>query len=462
MCKKAWEIELETMRSSVPVVLKEEEQGWSFSQQLEKVEQANITNRWHSNVPGSAATEHVIIAAIQDMENMGYDVSEAEKMIPLGQKYLEDGDIAALAGHSARLMHTLMNSPKLPNHPYHRYAVYENFQQLEEHVSFPTAERPPEGEALFQANLRGWQGQIVGGAIGTAIEGYTTDNIRRAFGEIYDYVRTPNTYNDDITYELALMEAAKKHGKNMTAADIAQQWVALIPMGWSAEDIALKNLQLGIFPPQSGKMNNPYREWIGAQMRGAVCGMLHPGDPREAARLAFMDGGISHHNNGVLGEVFNAVLTALAYVKTDIRDLLCQAIDMMPDDSEYGAVVRFALEQCKKHDAWEPAWRVCEKKYERYNWIHAYPNAAAEVIALWFGQNDFDETMHICAMQGYDVDCNAAQVGTVVAISSGNDLAEKWLNPIGDELVTYLRGSKQFSIRELSRETARLADLLKD
>ena len=38
----------------------------------------------------------------------------------------------------------------------------------------------------------------------------------------------------------------------------------------------------------------------------------------ETARLAFMDGSVSHHNNGVLGEVFNAVLVSLAYVKTGI------------------------------------------------------------------------------------------------------------------------------------------------
>ena len=164
-----------------------------------------------------------------------------------------------------------------------------------------------------------------------------------------DYPRAPNTFNDGITYELALLKAVEKCGKNITSADIAEQWVALVPMGWPAEEIALANLKLGVFPPMSGYMNNPYREWIGAQMRGVICGQLFPGKPYEAARLAWMDGQVSHHNNGILGEVFNAVMASLAYVETDIRRIVELAICMIPSDSEYCTVVQFAWDECLKH-----------------------------------------------------------------------------------------------------------------
>ena len=292
------------------------------------------------------------------------------------------------------------------------------------------------------------------------MEGYVTENIRKVFGEVHDYPRTPNTFNDDITYELALLKAVEKCGKNVTSADIAEQWVALVPMGWSAEEIALANLKLGVFPPMSGYMNNPYREWIGAQMRGVICGQLFPGKPYEAARLAWMDGQVSHHNNGILGEVFNAVMASLAYVETDIRRIVELAIGMIPSDSEYYTVVQFAWDECLKHQGWESAWKVCEKKYERYNWIHAYPNAAAEVVALFFGNGDFDETMHIIAMCGWDVDCNAAQIATVIATARNAPLDVKWTAPIGDRLDTYMRDIKKLSICELSKRTCELARIL--
>lgn len=83
---------------------------------------------------------------------------------------------------------------------------------------------------------------------------------------------------------------------------------------------------------------------------------------------------------------------------------------MIPHKSEYYAVVKHALDLCKGNSSWEPVWTACEERYKEYNWIHAYPNAAAEVIALWFGNMDFKETCHIIAMEGQDADCTAAPV----------------------------------------------------
>lgn len=60
MTKKAWQIEYETMENSMPVILEAEEQGWSFSYQVEALEDEMTRMKWHSNVPGSGALEHVI------------------------------------------------------------------------------------------------------------------------------------------------------------------------------------------------------------------------------------------------------------------------------------------------------------------------------------------------------------------------------------------------------------------
>ena len=49
-------------------------------------------------------------------------------------------------------------------------------------------------------------GQLIGGCLGTQIEGYTTEQIRKRFGEVYGYLRRPETYNDDITYEIAYLD----------------------------------------------------------------------------------------------------------------------------------------------------------------------------------------------------------------------------------------------------------------
>lgn len=454
--KKAWEMEYELMQNAIPVVLTEEEQTWEAGAELSgDYDVMKLKLLWNSNVPGSYAPERIIIGAIQSMENMGYNVEEAEKLIPLGLKAIEEEDIISLNKISARIYHKLNTAEKNTDSPYWKYKVYSEWEEYKEKVKFYRYNQIDiENQDFEEKILAGWLAQICGGALGTAIEGYTAENIEKTFGDIRYYVRKPNTYNDDITFELAFLNAFNEKGYNVTSSDIAEEWIGIIPMGWSAEDIALRNIRWGIYPPLSGSFNNYYREWIGAQMRGAICGMVAPGNPEEAARLAWIDGVISHHNNGVIGEIFNAMLVSLAFVENDVKTMLQKTIDMIPKDSEYYSVIDFAYGQCKSYDNWKDAWKNCEEKYKEYNWIHAYPNAAAEVVALYFGGNDFDETMNIISMAGQDVDCNAAQIATIYGIIHGlKGIDNKWIEPIGDDLITYVRGMEKLKTSELAKLT---------
>ena len=207
--------------------------------------------------------------------------------------------------------------------------------------------------------------------------------------------------------------------------------------------------------PNLGTWRNPYSDWIGAQMRGMVCGMLAPGWPMEAARLAHIDGVVSHSANGVYGEMYAAVLSSLAYVRSDPRGLLAEAAAYLPQRSEYAAVVAGCLETVRSHDDPADAWRILDERFEQYNWIHAYPNMAADILALWYGGGDMTRSFTLLAHAGLDVDCNAGLVGTVLGVMNG--VPEKWSKPLGDLLETYLKGKEKLSIRELAARTARLA-----
>ena len=455
--EKAWEREYKMMCDAVPQVLEEDEQGWLFSETIENLDDTLLKMKWKSNVPGSNAPERVIIGAIADVGNMGYNVSEAEKLIDEGLEYYKNNDMLGLNRVTWRIWNILNNAPKIEGHEYFSYAVYDTFEKYKNKINLDLTydKVDKDSQDFLDRTYYGWLAQIVGGAIGTAIEGYVTEQIEKAFGDVNSYVRTPNTYNDDITYEIAFLAAAARKGRAVTSADIAEEWAALVPFGWSAEEWALKNIKSGIYPPESGYLNNPYREWIGAQMRGAVCGMVAPGNPVLAAEYAYKDGVVSHYNNGVLGEIFNAIMVSLSYVKKDVREIVELAVESyLPHDSEYYGVVKFALNNCKKCSDWRTAWEPVREKYKRYNWIHAYPNAASEVISLWFGNGDFDKTMNISSMIGYDVDCNAAQIATIIGIiSKENAMDERWTKPIGDVLKTYLRKYKEISIRSLAQQT---------
>ncbi len=453
---KAWEIADRLFRSAIPVVRDESEQTWDTSESV-AAHDARLLRFWDSRVPGSGAPESLMVAAFQSLENKGFRTGPHSALLDEGLRAVASGDLERLQVIDARLRALWLTAVPDPSHPSRRTRRFASWAEFDAEVDWPADMPVDVAGGDFAARVEaGWRGQLVGAAVGTAIEGYSAERLAAAFGPIDRYVRPPNTFNDDITFELAFLDAFETNGPAVTSADIAERWLAMIPEAWSAEAIALDNLRRGLFPPESARFANPFDEWIGAQMRGAICGMVAPGRPREAARLAWLDAAISHTGNGVLGEVFNAVLTAAAFCQSDIRSILVQTIALFPETTEFGAVLRFALRAAGGAADWRAAWRACDEKFVEYNWIHAYPNAAAEVVAMWCGAGDFDTTLAVVGGIGHDADCNAAQILGVLAIAHGPDaVAGRWIEPLGDTVRTTMRRPARLSFRELVDWTIR-------
>ncbi len=458
MAKKAWEYEDEWIRAAVPVSVEDDqEEDWLEAAKAGEEADKRLFTDWRSEVPGSKAPSHLIPAAIACMAQKGFDVSAAEVLIEEGLAAAEKRDGGELQRITAEIFRILNTAELIPEHPYLSYRIYRDPAEVLENSAYPEAAPYDVGGDDFARKIRaGWTGQLIGGCLGTQIEGYTTDNIRKKFGEIRGYLRKPETYNDDITYELAWLEAFAEKGYGIASDDVARAWLTHISEGYSAERVALDNLKRGIFPPESGTECNYFSDWIGSQMRTMVSGMSAPGDPALAAKLAASDSVVSHSNSGMIGGVFNAVLVSLCFTETDMRAVLEKTIKTMPARSEYAAVVEHALSLCREKPSWEEAWAACEEKYREYHWIHAYPNAAAEIIALWYGNMDFDETAHIIAMEGRDADCTSAPVLNALAIMLGTDqIDERWIRPIGNDIYTTMRKIRHTTIDELCEKHVR-------
>jgi ADP-ribosylglycohydrolase len=454
--KKAWQIDRELRLSAVPLDRRVHASQWYDSSTVFPTGDDLIALFWNARVPGSGAPEIPYVEMVQSMHNRGYDMRAAEALLPEGMRLAKAKNRDALRKLTAELLAVIHSAPRDENSP---YWGYEHPAEWGDVKAAMAARDPGQDnkalENLEERTLHGWLGQLAGGSFGTALEGYHTTRIAEVYGEIDSYVTAPETVNDDVVYELVLLDVFEQKGRGLTSRDLGLEWVKQIPFGWSAEWVALHNLNDGILPPESGTWRNPYSDWIGAQMRGMVCGMLAPGWPMEAARLAQIDGVVSHAANGVYGEMFAAVLSSLAYVRSDPRALLAEAATYLPQRSEYAAVVTDCLETMRRHNNPQKAWQILDERFEQYNWIHAYPNMAADILALWYGGGDMTRSFSLLAHAGLDVDCNAGLVGTVLGVMKG--VPEKWSAPLGDLLETYLKGKEKLSIHELAARTARLA-----
>ncbi len=456
--KKAWQIDREMRVNAIPVDRRVQSSNWYEPGFEVPYGDALIDLFWESKVPGSSAPEISYVSMVQAMGNKGYDVSTAEQYLEEGMRLHAQGKKDELRVITAKILNALKNARYDLREEYHTFQHPDSWEDIQKSMAdVKNVAEEKEWKAGYVDQIyHAWIGQLSGGSFGTCIEGYTGKHIAEVYGKIENYLTKPETTNDDVVYELVFLDAYERMGRKITAEAIAMEWVKQVPFGWSAEWVALRNLNMGVFPPNSGAWFNPYSEWIGAQMRGMVCGMVAPAQPMEAARLAYLDGIVSHAKNGVYGEIFAAVLTALAFEMKDVHALIETGMKFIPQKSQYYAIVAFALEQTKKGGDPAVIWQGIEEELQRYNWIHAYPNIAAVVFALWLGEGDFTKTLSLLAVAGMDVDCNGGLAGSVLGIMSG--VPAQWSEPIGDLLETYIVGKEKLSIKELAQRTARLAE----
>ncbi len=453
---EAWELEREMRIKAIPLDRRVHASSWFDLSILFQANDMMLKMFWESKVPGSGAVEHAYMEMMQARENKGYDLSKAIPFYSEGMRLLKNDDIVGLRALTISLLEAVFNAPKIEDHPYHKYSHPEKWDEVKNEMGNVGHENKMESISDLEDKIySGWLGQLAGASFGTAIEGYTGENISKVYGDVTTYITDPETMNDDVVYELILLDVFSKMGRKISSREIGLEWVKQLSFGWSAEWIALQNLRNGYLPPESGSHRNPFSDWIGAQMRGMICGMLAPGWPLEAARLAHVDGVVSHSANGVYGEIFAAVLTSLAFVEDDLKQIILSAAEYIPKGSEYKKNLDYVLKTIRHVDNPEDTWKLFDDFFKKYNWIHAYPNMASDVLALWYGEGDMTRTFSLLAKAGMDVDCNGGLVGNVLGVING--VPATWAEPIGDLLETYLPGKERLSIKQLSKLTADLS-----
>lgn len=263
--------------------------------------------------------------------------------------------------------------------------------------------------------------------------------------------------DDDLNYPLLGLLLLERHGEAFTEEDVAQLWLTHLPGGrvFTAERAAYRNLLDGYSPPECATYRNPFREWIGAQIRGDVYGWARPGDPRGAAALAWRDARISHTRNGIYGAMYAAALVSAACVAQDIDTVLDAGLSVLPAESRLAQAVRFARDVAAEHAGDTEA--AIDELYEAYgdlHWVHLLSNAALTTLALASSRGDFQTGICTVVAGGWDTDSNGATVGSVLGTLLGaRALPEQWIAPLKDRLSTSLPGMNELRFSDLAERT---------
>ena len=277
----------------------------------------------------------------------------------------------------------------------------------------------------------GWAGKMIGVTYGAPVE-------FRAQGKTFDdsIKWTPkdirgSMWQDDIYVQLTFMMTMDKYGMDAPAAKFQEMFAKAGYMLWHANAQARKNYYDGIYPPASGSPKfNPHADDIDFQIEADYLGLMCPGMPVTASKMADKIGHIMNYGDGVYGGIFLSALYTQAFFENDIPAIIRNSLKSIPAESDYAKIVADVIILHKHYpNDWKAAWAELQAKWgydhfcsagETFN-IDAKFNGAFIIMGLLYGDGDPMKTMEITTRCGQDADCNPSNAMAVLGVLIGFD-----------------------------------------
>ena len=370
-----------------------------------------------------------------------------------------------------------------PDFPYVEPSDLQGIRQARPRSAESTIPHLPE-EYLKDHILGAWLGRCAGCTLGKPVEGFTQAQVEtylkaaRAYPladyiplidplpegiqlhpSFFDTVRGRINYmsrDDDTDYTIIGLHILEKYGRNFTSENVGETWQDVLPynMVFTAERLAYRNLVNELPIPQTATFYNPFREWIGAQIRADGFAYAAAGRPRLAAEMAFRDAAISHVKNGIYGELMAAAMIAKAFVTQDVYQIIQAGLDEIPQKSRLAECMRQVLAWKQVCPTWIEAMAKVSEAYSQYFWVHTLNNAAVVLVALLYGEGDLAKSITISVMAGWDTDCNGATVGSIVgAMLGAKALPQEWVGQFNDTIHSAVFGFDQAKISDLAERS---------
>jgi len=266
--------------------------------------------------------------------------------------------------------------------------------------------------------------------------------------------------DDDINYTVSHLLIYRY--RSFETEEIANFYLSHMPFYrvYTAERTAYRNLVNGIYPPLSSIYFNPYREWIGAQIRGDFSGYINIGSPSIAIKMAWKDGMITHIKNGIYGEMWvSALLSISPFFKSNLN-LIKNSINFIPEKSRLKKGIKEIISIYEKNATFEDVMEIIHKKWDEKNlhhWCHTISNAQIVCAGILWGENDFRNSICKAVMCGFDTDCNGATVGSVLGLKNGfKKIPSDFITPLNDTVLTGISRSSKLKISELAEKTLKI------
>ena len=204
----------------------------------------------------------------------------------------------------------------------------------------------------------------------------------------------------------------------------------------------------GLVPPATGDpQHNPDFAMIDAQLTTEIFGLFAPGKPHVALEMAHLPIRTTVSGDAALAAEFYVVMHSLAAVvdadlsvKDQVSWLAEKAREGVPETSYIAKMCDYIKGRYEAGDSWEQARDDVYRRYQVeqldgydltsqklvYNGCFAGGiNFAASIVSLLYGEGDYQETVKIAALSGWDSDNPAATWGGLLGFMHGKRGIEK-------------------------------------
>ena len=253
--------------------------------------------------------------------------------------------------------------------------------------------------------------------------------------------------DDDIAYTLLGLLVVEDFGPDFTISQNGKAWLKYLPYACTAEDVALRNLKAGISADDAAEKDNPFCEWIGADIRSDPWGYMAPGWPELAADMAYRDAYLSHRRQGIYGEMYFSAVIAAAFAVDHPVQALEIGLTEIPHNCRLAKEVRWALDVAPQIKDYAQARAAVDERFAGMHPVHTINNACLTVWGLTIGGTDLTRVISETVAMGYDNDCTAATAGSIAGAVVGKQNVEKhWYANFNNTVHSYLIDQPHFTI----------------
>lgn len=275
----------------------------------------------------------------------------------------------------------------------------------------------------------------------------TIDWVRRGPDEIWG---ADDDTDIEYMYQYLL---ANSDSTRLTGEEIRDGWLKHIydeesaPNGenflWVSNQRAHDLMLEGIVPPAtSDPSNNHHYEMIDAQLTTEIFGLYTPGRPDIGLKIAHLPIRTTAEGEAALASEFYVIMHSLAATvdptaskRDQAHELASLARNYLPDESTTAKMYDFVKGRYEAGVPWEEAR---DDVYQRYqvdqedgydkaprNPVASGINFAASMVSLFYGEGDYQETVKIAVLAGWDSDNPAATWGGLLGFLYGKQGIEE-------------------------------------